>query len=140
MPKFRIIVDTNVVISAFLKPESFPRRALDAVLADHIFLISSDTTVELVHNLLDVRFDRYVSRETRIHFLRLLPTFGFNVSTTTTIATCRDPKDTSFLNLRLTGRADSIVTGDADLLVLHPFRGVNIVTPRAFLERMGYEK
>lgn len=137
MPKSRIVVDTNVVISAFLKRESFPRRALDTVLTNHIFLASSNTILELVHRLLDARFDRYVSRETRIDFLRLLPTFAFEISTTTTLTVCRDPKDNKFLELAIDGQAHSIITGDADLLNLHPFRGVGILTPRAFLEQIG---
>lgn len=137
MPRFRVVIDTNVVISAFLKRESFPRRALDVVLTDHIFLASSNTILELIHRLLHARFDRYVSRETRIDFLRLLPTFAFEISTTTTLAVCRDPKDNKFLELAVDGQANSIITGDADLLTLHPFRGVDILTPRAFLEQVG---
>jgi uncharacterized protein len=137
MPKFRVVVDTNVIISAFLKQESFPRRALEAVLADHIFLISSHTTREPVRRLLDARFDRYVSHETRINFLRLLPTLAFQIPTTTVLLVCRDPKDNKFLELAVDGQADSLITGDADLLNLHSFRGVDILTPRAFLEQIG---
>jgi putative PIN family toxin of toxin-antitoxin system len=46
---------------------------------------------------------------------------------------CRDPKDDKFLELALNGRADLIITGDADLLVLNPWRGIEIVTPREYL-------
>jgi predicted nucleic acid-binding protein len=48
------------------------------------------------------------------------------------IAACRDPTDDMFLELAVNGRADMIVTGDLDLLVLHPFRGIPIITPLAF--------
>ena len=47
---------------------------------------------------------------------------------------CRDPKDDRILELALNGDAGVIVTGDMDLLVLNPFRGVRIVTPTEFLE------
>ena len=50
------------------------------------------------------------------------------------ITACRDPKDDKFLSLAVSGEATHIVTGDADLLVLHPFRGIRIVTPSTFLE------
>ena len=42
---------------------------------------------------------------------------------------CRDPKDDKFLELALNGKATHIVSGDEDLLVLHPFRGIPILTP-----------
>ena len=47
---------------------------------------------------------------------------------------CRDPKDNKFLELAVSGDATHLVTGDDDLLVLHPFRGVAIVTSQAFLD------
>ena len=50
---------------------------------------------------------------------------------------CRDPKDDKFLDVAINGGADLIVTGDADLLVLHPFEGIEIVTPAAYLARTG---
>jgi predicted nucleic acid-binding protein len=48
---------------------------------------------------------------------------------------CRDPRDDKFLALAVAGHADCIITGDKDLLALHPFRGIAILTPMAYLER-----
>jgi predicted nucleic acid-binding protein len=56
------------------------------------------------------------------------------VSISERIAACRDPKDDKFLEVAVSGRADLIVSGDADLLAINPFRGIPIVTPAAFLE------
>lgn len=50
------------------------------------------------------------------------------------IAVCRDPKDDKFLELAVNGKADVIVSGDADLLVLNPFRGITIVPPATFVQ------
>ena len=55
------------------------------------------------------------------------------VAITERVAGCRDPKDDKFLELAVNGRADVIVSGDADLLVLDTFRGIPIVTPAAFV-------
>ena len=55
------------------------------------------------------------------------------VSATETITICRDPKDNKFLDLAVAGKADYIVSGDMDLLVLHPFQGIQILSPRAFV-------
>ena len=49
------------------------------------------------------------------------------------ITACRDPKDDKFLELAVSGHASHVVTGDADLLALHPFRGIEIVPPHRFL-------
>ena len=52
-----------------------------------------------------------------------------------TIVVCRDPKDDKLLELAVCGDADFLVTGDKDLLVLNPFRGVEIITPREFFDK-----
>jgi predicted nucleic acid-binding protein len=49
------------------------------------------------------------------------------------VRTCRDPKNDKFLELAANGSAGAIVTGDNDLLALHPFRGIPVLTPTAFL-------
>ena len=55
------------------------------------------------------------------------------VTITERIAACRDPKDDKFLELAVNGHADLIVSGDADLLALNPFREIPIVTPATFV-------
>jgi len=52
------------------------------------------------------------------------------------ITACRDAKDDKFLELAVSGKASHIVSGDADLLVLHPFRSIAILTPQAFLANL----
>ncbi len=51
------------------------------------------------------------------------------------VTDCRDAKDNMILALALSGNADLIVTGDEDLLCLHPWRGIAIMKPAAYLER-----
>jgi uncharacterized protein len=50
-----------------------------------------------------------------------------------TINICRDPKDNMLLELAISGKANVIVSGDSDLLVLHPFRDIAILQPQVFL-------
>jgi predicted nucleic acid-binding protein len=61
------------------------------------------------------------------------------VSAVEVVRECRDPKDDKFLELALSAQASCLVTGDQDLLVLHPFRGIPILTPAAFLEMLAKE-
>ena len=54
---------------------------------------------------------------------------------TETITDCRDAKDNKFPELAVGGNADYIVAGDSDLLILNPFCGIPLLTPREFLSR-----
>jgi predicted nucleic acid-binding protein len=56
------------------------------------------------------------------------------VEVTRYISICRDPRDDKFIELAIAGQAKCIVTGDKDLLNLHPFGELAILTPRQFLE------
>jgi len=51
------------------------------------------------------------------------------------ITACRHPKNDKFLSLAVSGNADLILTGDKDLLLLHPFRGIDILNPTDYLSR-----
>ncbi|BAY74698.1 hypothetical protein NIES25_11120 [Nostoc linckia NIES-25] len=46
---------------------------------------------------------------------------------------CRDPKDNKYLELAVSSKAECIVSGDDDLLVLNPWRGIEIMTVQEFL-------
>jgi putative PIN family toxin of toxin-antitoxin system len=50
------------------------------------------------------------------------------------VPVCRDPKDNQFLALTLACAADVLVSSDADLLVLHPWRGIPVLSPQEFLK------
>jgi len=53
----------------------------------------------------------------------------------TRITICRDPRDNKFLELAVDGKAQIIITGDQDLLILNPFENIDVLTPRDFLLR-----
>jgi putative PIN family toxin of toxin-antitoxin system len=130
----RYVFDTNSLISAALFRQSVPRQALDLALQSGILLVSSDTIIELTKVLLRTKFDQYVSQEQRELFLTELLQQVEIVLIDERIAACRDPKDDIFLEVAVNSQAAVIVTGDDDLLVLHPYRDITICTPRAFLE------
>ena len=79
------------------------------------------------------KFDRYVTIEDRQQFLRLLGRVAELVPVGYRVQICRDRDDDKFLELAINGEADLIVTGDDDLLALHPFHRIPIVTPPAYL-------
>jgi putative PIN family toxin of toxin-antitoxin system len=98
-------------------------------------LASGATMTELTDVLSRRKFDTYVTVAERQTFFRLLFGAVDMVSVLPVIRACRDPKDHKFLELAVSGRAGVIITGDADLLALHPFRGVEIVKPAVYLSR-----
>jgi uncharacterized protein len=129
----RVVIDTNVVISAMLLPLSIPRRALDRAMREGRVLISAATVTEMDEVIRRPRFDKYLSEEERSEFLTTLVHEAELVNVVETVTDCRDPRDNKFLELAVSGRATHIVSGDSDLLVLHPFRGITLVSPSAFL-------
>jgi putative PIN family toxin of toxin-antitoxin system len=131
----RIVVDTNVFVSAIALPRSVPRQAVNRMLDSDVLLFSEATMTELVEVLRRPKFDHYVSPQDRAIFLGQLGTVAEFVPIIQLVRECRDPKDDNFLEVALNGRADVIITGDADLLRMHSWREVEIVTPANYLRR-----
>ena len=135
----RTIIDTGVVVSALLLPRSVPRQAFDVAAARGRLLVSDETIAELDDVLCRSKFDKYVSETQRLEFLAALVREAELIDVVDVVTDCRDPKDNKFLELALSGRGSHIVTGDSDLLVLHPFREIAIVTPQSFLTMLGMQ-
>jgi len=129
----RVVVDTNALISRLLLPDSVPARAVHEVVTGAILLSSEATIAELAEVLAREKFDSYVSVAERQQFLRLLIRVTEVVPITHTVRACRDPRDDKFLELAVNGEATVIVTGDKDLLSLHHFRDIPIVTPASYI-------
>jgi putative PIN family toxin of toxin-antitoxin system len=130
----RIVIDTNVYVSRYLRPDSVPGKAVGKAWQESETLISLPTWDELRIVLRRKKFARYVEPETLEAFLRAVWHYAEEVSIPTPIRACRDPRDDKFLEVAVHGRADLIVTGDADLLALHPFQGIAILSPAAYLQ------
>jgi putative PIN family toxin of toxin-antitoxin system len=123
----RLVVDTNVFVSAALKDKSLPAMAL-RVIEQRGRLLKS---VASEQQLLDVL--------TRPYLASLIATASSNwlanlVAAAELITIIEHVTDDKFLELALSGKADVIVTGDADLLVLDPFRGIPIISPATFVQ------
>jgi putative PIN family toxin of toxin-antitoxin system len=134
--KLRAVFDTSVVVSAVLLPRSVPRQAFDRAQEHGKVLISVATVDELNEVLHRQRFDKYVREDQRLEFLAALIREAELVEVTEVVTECRDPKDNKFLELAVSGKATCIISGDNDLLVLHPFRSIPVVTPQTFLTQL----
>src|SRR5271155_4792888 len=129
----RIVLDTNVLVSAALKRQSTPGIAAHTIEQRGGMLKSLVTEQQLFEVVARPYFDTLIDADTRA-WLEKLMTAAELVDITERIAACRDPTDDKFLELAVNGHADLIVTGDADLLALNPFRDIPIVTPAVFVQ------
>lgn len=130
----RYVLDTNVIVSALLFGSSPPGRAFAQASERGRILISDALLNELSDVLGREKFNRYVTRGERHGFLEALVRESDMIEITESVRVCRDPEDDFVLELAVNGNASCIITGDADLLVLNPFRGVQIPTTSDFLD------
>jgi putative PIN family toxin of toxin-antitoxin system len=129
----RVVLDTNVLISAALKEKSMPGMAALGVERRGILLKSLATEQQLFEVLVRPYFDSLIDPEARAWLKKLMAAAEL-VTISERIAACRDPTDDKFLELAVNGHADLIVTGDSDLIALNPFRDIPILTPAAFVQ------
>jgi putative PIN family toxin of toxin-antitoxin system len=130
----RIVVDTNVFVSAALKDKSIPSIALHLAAQRDVLLKSAATEAQLFDVIMRPCLLPLIAPATSDWF-RLLMAKAELITITENVAACRDSTDDKFLELAVSGRADLILTGDADLLVLDPFRGISIVSPATFTQQ-----
>lgn len=131
----RVVLDTNVIVSAFYFPHSRPRVVFDHARQNGQLLMSLDTFNELSSVIHRPQFDKYPVQAVRKEFMEALAMEVEHVRITETIVACKDPNDDMFLEVAVSGKADLIVSGDNDLLALHPFRGIDILSPVEYLKR-----
>ncbi len=126
-----VVFDTNVLVSAALIQGSRADRCVRVVLEhQHPLIFSKATFAELSDVLLRSKLDRYVPKAARRSLLgtwESAAVFFPDAAIHEVVRECRDPDDDKFLELALASRAVAIVTGDPDLLVLYPWRGIRIV-------------
>ncbi len=132
--KLRVALDTNVLVSAALFNGIMPIKALEKASQQYILISSYTSFDELQRVLPRSKFDPYASLERRSAFIHTYGDLVEFVFTKPQFTLCRDPKDNHWLDLAVQGKLDILVTGDADLLTLHPFQNTQILTPQQFLD------
>lgn len=126
------VIDTSVWISAMLSAKSHgkPMEAVKKCIGAGKVAICD----EIEHEILDIlnrkfRWDREKAAEL---FETVLP-FPLRISIVGDLHACRDPNDDMILECAVIAGASIIVTGEKDLLVLDPFRGIRVLTPGEYL-------
>jgi putative PIN family toxin of toxin-antitoxin system len=134
----RLVVDTNIFASAALKESSWPGELVRWLDKSGGLLKSAVTEAQVLEVLQRPYFAPRLS-PTFFDGVRRILAKAELVTIVERVAACRDPTDDKFLELAINGHADVVVTGDLDLLVLNPFRGIPIITPRVFIHERGQE-
>uniref|UniRef100_F4CAE3 PIN domain-containing protein n=1 Tax=Sphingobacterium sp. (strain 21) TaxID=743722 RepID=F4CAE3_SPHS2 len=127
------IFDTNTLLSALFNEDSTAGLALKRARISGTLLVSDEIVAEYVIVFSREKFNRWVKMETRIDFIENIISNSISINPAQTITACRDPKDDKYLSLAVSAQASCIITGDKDLLVLHPFDKIPILNPTDFL-------
>ena len=134
MSNKRFVLDTNILISSIVFPNSVPDQVLRKVLADGVLIFSHATIAEFKEVLFRPKFDRYINHKLRQAFFFEIVTSAILVTAKPCDVVCRDSKDQKFLEIIDEGEVDLLITGDQDLLVLNSIGDCQIVSPTSFLE------
>jgi hypothetical protein len=137
MPK--VIIDTNLFVSAFLKETAISRSLLNEWKKGSFVLIISEPILEEIVKVLSrpriMNLTKISKGEIR-ELANLLIERAEIVKPKRKFYLARDPKDNMFLEAAFAGKADYLVTGDKDLLALKKFRKTKIINTRDFLNRL----
>lgn len=132
-----IVFDASALVGAALRVSGVPEAALAHAVSHDRVALSPAVDLEIATVLNRPKFAAMLSAGRRAHILTVLRKGAVWFEPQVRVTDCRDAKDNMYLELALASGAHTIVASDADLLVLDPWRGVRILTPRAYLDRVG---
>ena len=136
----KVVFDTSTIIGAVLFPESLPAKAFYHAVINHQLVASVETLHELKEVLSRKKFDKWRTEMERSTFITYYLAVVEVLPVTFKAEDCRDPKDNKFLSLARSALADCIICSDEDLLILHPYHGIKIITVRQYFESMENQR
>ena len=127
----RVVLDTNVLIAAFIA------RGVCSDLLEHCVrrheLVASEFILNEFREKLRGKF-KFTPEEAEAAVALLLTRMLIVEPTGLNAPVCRDKDDDNIIAVAISGDCDCVITGDNDLLVLQRFSGIDIVSPKDFLE------
>ena len=131
--KPRVILDTKLLISRALTPKSLIASAVRMIIDHCDLLVSQATMDEYATVLTRIQSKGYIKQDEALMLITAYKEMVEWVPIIEKVQECRDPKDDKFLDLAVNSQAEYLITGDQDLLVLHPFRKTQILTAKDFI-------
>ena len=132
----RLVLDTNVLVSAILSPVSISAKILNWGEDNGIILYSTATLAEVLSVLGRSKFSKYIDHDDIDGLSIRIKTAWLLIEILNQVQLCRDPKDDKFIDLALNGEASHLITGDNDLLVLQSIQNISVINPRTFWDEI----
>jgi putative PIN family toxin of toxin-antitoxin system len=131
----RLILDTNILLSALVSPLGAPAKLLDAWERKTVTLVTSEALIEEFREVASRPFFRARLRASAVELLAAgLRDFSFYCGNLPSGPIAPDPKDSYLLAMAQASQADFLVTGDHELLSLKQHKSTRIITPAAMIE------
>jgi putative PIN family toxin of toxin-antitoxin system len=137
---YRIVVDTNVIVSAIINPKGKPAAVLDAVVGGELLLVVSDAILEEVQHVfsytkVEKLLNKHGVTQREINtLLETLSDISFFVPGKLELNIVEsDPEDNKFIACAVEGNADFLVSGDHHLIELNKYENIQILTPTDFV-------
>ena len=130
-----IAIDTNVLISAGLLPQSKTAQVLALAVEHFVIAQNQDTWHELETRIARPKFDRYFGDSGRLrHLIKIAQSIrAFEVRAAASVS--RDKTDDKFIALAINSGASILISGDPDLKDVQAYEGIEILSPAQFFER-----
>jgi len=130
-----IVIDTNVLISAGLLPESKTAQVLALAVEHFVIAQNQDTWHELETRIARPKFDRYFGESGRLRHLVAIAQSIQHFEVLTEVSVSRDKTDDKFIALAIDSGAALVISGDPDLKDVKAYKGIEILSPAQFFER-----
>lgn len=128
----RVVLDTNLLFSAVLKSSTPPAAVFNLVIANKLLMCVSDAVLKEYREVLS-RPILAPHRKRAEQILKLISDIALKVNPTETVWECADSDDDCFLECAYSASAEYVVTGNIKHFPESPWRGIQIVTAREFL-------
>ena len=140
----KIVLDSNVFVSALINPRGKPAQILNYVFENKIRLFTSPSIIEELERVLSypklVKRHGLEKQELKEFVSDLLSILSLVEGKKALELIAEDPADNNYLSCALDAKADFIVSGDIHLLNLREYEGIQIITPAQFLKMLEKEK
>jgi putative PIN family toxin of toxin-antitoxin system len=137
----RVVLDTNVLVSAILTPAGPPARILQLALEGRLRITLSAGIIKEINLVFQYSKLKKVMKKQRLSYriveeviLKILKVASITPGTMLIQEVSRDPADNLILSCAAEGQADFIISGDKDLTELVSYEGISIVDPASFLQ------
>ena len=138
MTSLKLVIDTNILISAALSSQGASARLVRCALAQHRLVFSQSTFDELRTRIYRPKFDRYISLESRERLLHDFNACAHWVDIGEPALYCRDGDDDKFIETALVAQAPYLISGDNDLLQTGEITALKIISAQQALEILGF--